>query len=142
MTNNKVQIKILSTQHDISEETTENIYLGNYRRLADKHVIAYDEYFEEEGCVPSKNSNLIKITADSVEISKKGTVNTRMLFKSKETYKDIYQTPFGSFDMSLETEQLKISETDDSVSVTICYTLSLNHARVSRCTIQMVIEEI
>ena len=141
MNNNKVQIKILSTQHDISEETMETIYTGNYRKLADKHVIAYDEYFEEEGCAPSKNTNLIKITTDSVEITKKGTVTTRMLFKSGETYKDIYQTPFGGFDMLLETEQLEISETDNHISVTICYSLSLNHAQVSRCTIQMQIKE-
>lgn len=140
--NNKVQIKILSTQHDISDETMETIYTGNYRNLSGKHIISYDEYFEEEGTIPSKSTNLVKIEGDAIQITKKGTVNTQMYFKSSKDYKDLYQTPFGSFDMLIQTERLEIKEMQNQISATICYTLSLNHVPVSKCTIQMEIKEI
>lgn len=136
----KVQITIHSTQHDISEETTENIYTGKYRFVADKHVVNYEEYFSEEGTAPSKTTNLVKIGKDFVHISKKGTVNTQMHFQVSKKHQDIYRTPFGNFDMTITTHHMSLEEKEDGLTVNISYSLGLNHCPVSKCTIQMQIK--
>lgn len=137
--NHTVQITICSTQHDISDETTETVYCGNYRFIGGKHIISYDEYYEEDGSVPSKSTNLLKIEKDMLQITKRGTIQSQMLFRTGKKYNDIYRTPFGSFDMEIQTEQLDISENDNQILATIRYTLAFNHAPVSKCTIQITI---
>lgn len=138
----KVQIIISSTQHDISEETTQTSYLGKYRFLAGKHVIAYEEYFQEEGNPPTKSTNLIKITENSVHITKKGTVTTQMHFEPSTIHRDSYQTPFGTFDMMITTEQLTIEDNHKEQTVHIKYSLSLNNSPVSKCTIEIRIKHL
>lgn len=140
MNTNKVQITIESIQHDISEEVMKTVYSGNYRNVNQKHLISYEEYFEDEGNPPSKNTNLIKITKDSVYINKKGVLNTQMHFEAGKTHSGKYQTPFGCFDMLIHTEQLTITTTKEAIIADIVYSLSLNQSPISRCTIQMRIE--
>lgn len=139
--NKNVQITIKGTQHDISDSSMETTYLGSYRQLAGKHVISYNEYFEEDGAPPSTNANLIKIDNGTIHITKKGTVNTQMHFESGKKHHGIYQTPFGSFDMVIHTEKLAILETEQGLVADILYTLSLNHCPVSKCTIQIKVTE-
>lgn len=141
MNNTNVKITIQGTQHDISEETTEATYSGCYRFLSGKHIITYDEYFEEEGTLPSKNTNLIKIDSDSIQITKKGTVTTQMYFENGKKHFGTYQTPFGTFDMMLYTNQLTLQKTEQIISATINYELSLNNCPVSKCTIHIYISE-
>ena len=133
----QVRIDIKSTQHDISEETLDTIYNGNYHCIDKKHIIRYEEYFEVEGTAPLKNTNLIKIENDSVQIIKKGAINTQMQFTAGQQYHGSYQTPFGCFNMMIYTEQLKIQETENTLQADIVYTLELNQCPVSKYTICM-----
>ena len=68
----KAEIRIYSTQHDISEERVENIYIGEYRFLAGAHVITYEEFFQNEGNLPVKSTSLIKVGENYIHIAKKG----------------------------------------------------------------------
>ena len=135
--NENVQIIIHSTQHDLSNETMETTYTGKYRRLSDKHLITYDEYFEDEGVPPTKNTNLIKIDENSVQITKKGIITTQMHFENGKKHLGVYQTPFGSFNMMLQTKTLTIDETEHAILAMINYVLYLDGRRVSEYTIQM-----
>ncbi len=135
--NETVQIIIHSTQHDLSEETMETTYTGKYRRLSDKHLITYDEYFEDEGMPPTRNTNLIKIDANSVQITKKGVITTQMCFENGKKHLGVYQTPFGSFNMMLQTKMLTVDETEHAILATINYILHLDGRLVSEYTIQM-----
>lgn len=135
------EITICSTQHDISEETTETVYTGEYRFLAGTHVISYDEYFQEEGNIPSKTTSLVKINENFIHIAKKGTITTQMHFEPCKTYQGNYQTPFGSFAMLIDTEQISVSEQENEIKADFKYHLSLNHCPVSRYTIQIRIKK-
>ena len=140
MTNGKVQITIKSTQTDISDESMESTYTGNYRQLAGKHIVTYEEYFESEGTFPAKNTNLMKIEKNSIQITKKGAITTQMYFASDKKHSGSYQTPFGNFDMTIHTEYLTVQETNQTVTADIVYHLSLNGSPVSKCNIHMKIK--
>jgi len=137
MNTKQVSINIQSTQHDISEETLDTIYSGNYHYIDKKHIIRYEEFFEGDGTTPLKNTNLIKIENDSVQIIKKGAINTQMQFTAGQTYHGSYQTPFGCFQMTIYTEHLEIKETATTLQANIVYTLDLNQCPVSKYTICM-----
>lgn len=137
MTDGKVQITIHSTQTELSDEPMEAVYSGNYRRLAGKHIITYDEYFGEEGASPVPNKNLMKIEKDVIVITKRGAITTQMHFEKNKKHSGSYQTPFGSFHMTICTEELSVQETGQSIIAKMLYYLSLNGSRGSKCSILM-----
>lgn len=137
MNTKQVRIDIKSTQHDIAEETLDTTYNGKYHCIDKKHIIHYEEYFEGEGTAPLKNTNLIKIDNDSVQIIKKGAINTQMQFITGQEYHGSYQTPFGCFNMTIYTEQVKIKANANALQADITYTLDLNQCPVSKYTICM-----
>lgn len=140
MTDGKVEITIKSTQTDISDESMETMYIGDYRQFAEKHIITYEEYFENEGAFPAKNKNLMKIEKNCIQITKKGAITTQMYFEPDKKHFGSYQTPFGNFDMTIHTERLTVQETSQTVTADIVYHLSLNGSPVSKCNIQMKIK--
>lgn len=143
MKSKEITITISGTQHDISEDSMENTYIGQYAVMTGQHIIKYDEYAIEDDDMQASdavkyiNKNLVKINSNSVHITKKGAVNTQMYFEQGKKYNGVYQTPFGNFDMMIETEQLNISEASHTISIEILYALSLNKCPVSKCTIHM-----
>ncbi len=134
------EITIYSTQHDISDETTETLYTGEYRFLADTHVISYEEFFQEEGNPPAKTTTLIKIGEDFIHIAKKGAITTQMHFEPLKAYHGSYQTPFGTFALLIDTKHLAVCEQENEVQADIKYYLSLNNCPVSRCIIRIQIK--
>ena len=135
----KAEIRIYSTQHDISEERVENIYTGEYRFLAGAHVITYEEFFQNEGNLPVKSTSLIKVGENYIHIAKKGAITTQMHFEPQKKYYGNYQTPFGSFDMAIDTEHVTSCWQEHEISAKLQYFLSLNNCPVSKYTVQIAI---
>lgn len=131
------EITIYSTQPDISEETTETIYTGEYHFLTNTHIISYEEFFHEEGNTPEKTSTLIKIGENFIHIAKKGAITTQMHFESFQTFHGSYQTPFGTFALFIDTEHLSVCKQENEIQADIKYSLSLNNCPVSKCTIRI-----
>ncbi len=134
---NQAQITISSTQHDISDEPMWIAYAGKHRRLAGNHIITYEEYPTEEGNISAKNTNLLKIGQNFVHITKRGTVSSQMHFEPGKKHQSTYQTPYGSFDMAITTENVSVQESDKALLAKIEYFLSLNQCPVSKYTIEI-----
>lgn len=111
---------------------------GTYRYVRDKHVICYDEILEEtfEG-EPITSSCIMKITEDSLSLIRHGQIETEMHFKPDETYNGYYDTLAGSMQMCLRTSFFHITETEDTVSVRLEYSLDLNYSHVSDCCLNI-----
>jgi len=137
MTDGIVQITIQSKQAHISDESMEITYRGSYRQFVGKHIISYEEYFEEAASSPAKSTNLMKIEKNAIQITKKGAVTTQMYFEKGKKHFGSYQTPFGNFDMVIYTEKLTVKETEQTVTADIIYQLSLNGSHVSKCKLRM-----
>lgn len=135
----KVLITITgSHETDGETESIETIQPGNYKFLQGKHFVQYEEVLEESlSGKPVCAKCLLKISSDSVTLSKKGPTRTEMYFKAGEDYTTLYDTPFGSLQMKLYTTTLNIQETEDSLNITIDYSMDMNYSHVSDCNIKI-----
>lgn len=142
--NNNVLVTVRGLQHEIDDkEGIQTKQTGNYRMVAGKHVISYKEYFRDENTGEDATiSNLLKISNDTVTLTKRGATNTEMTFKEGKTHTGFYETPFGSMQMRLDTTRVDINEDNDKIEISIDYGLDMNYSHVSDCTINMVIESL
>ncbi len=142
--NDKVLITITGLQNEISEDDSiQTIQQGKHKFMADKHVIFYEELPEQEsGLDPVPVKNIVKISKNTVTISKHGGTSMDMVFQKDHHHTCIYETPLGSFHVNIITTKLDIQETEDSVNVEINYDLEINYNHISDCTVSMDIQSI
>ena len=72
------------------------------------------------------------IKPEEVILSRRGTVNARMVFRSGEKQKFRYQTDFGALNMGLNTHRLVSSMGEHGGDVEIEYDLNFNQSFLSR----------
>lgn len=118
-------------------DTVEMINTGKYFFREGKHYIKYQESLEE-GMV---SDNMIKIGRNEVELIRKGTINTNMVFTTGQKNVSYYETPFGMMSMGIDTTELDITQTDDAINIELMYALDMNCEHVSNCHVRIDISE-
>ena len=115
-------------------EPVEVITAGDYYKKKGKHYILYDEVMEGfEG----STRNLIKITDDSLDITKKGVSNVHMIFEKNKKNISYYHTPFGSILIGIDAKSVDINETDENIDIKVKYNLEVNYEHLADCSITM-----
>ena len=89
------------SEHD--KEDVEMIIGGDYFWKNGKHYVLYEEVMEESGEVVK---NTVKITPDSMDILKKGSINTHMVFQKGQKNVSCYLTPVGELTVGIETRAI------------------------------------
>lgn len=114
---------------DIEVITTGDYYLKN-----GKHYVIYDEVLDgfDEGV-----RNTLKISADSMDIRKKGAANAHMVFEQDKKNMTRYATPMGEMMVEISTNRIQIDEQEDSLKVKVDYSLGINYEHVSDCNIML-----
>ena len=142
--NNNVLVTVHGLQHETDDkEGIQTKQTGSYRLVAGKHVISYKEYFKDENTGKDAIiSNLLKISDDTITLTKRGATNTEMTFKEGTTHTTFYETPFGSMQMRLDTTRVDINEQTDRIEISIDYGLDMNYSHISDCTITLIIESL
>lgn len=122
--NNRVILEIAGLHTTSSDnDAVEMIHSGEYYFRNGKHYVKYQESLESgELC-----DNMLKISPKQVEFQKKGAVSTNMIFTVGEKNITCYETPFGTLTMGVDTHDLVIKETEDSLLVDIDYALDINY---------------
>ena len=125
--NQDILIAIAGLQYEVdAEEAVEVISAGKYRKIDNTHYISYEETVaadeEAEGGV---SKNLLKISPDLVELSKKGYSNVNMVFESGKKTVTYYNTPFGNLLVGIYTTHIQITEKEEGLLVNIRYPLEL-----------------
>lgn len=135
----KVLVAITGSQNGLEDEDSiQTLQPGSYGYIQNKHVIRYEELQEESLTgQPATAQCILKISADSVTLSKKGHTQTEMYFKQGESFDTIYETPLGSLHMGLYTTRLEITEKEDSLSLDLEYSLEMNYSHISDCNIHI-----
>ncbi len=133
-----VLITISGTQFTDGENgDVELITAGSYYRKNGKHYITYDEVMEGfDGVI----RNTIKIQPDSMDIIKSGIANVHMSFERNKKRLTCYATPMGDMMVGLNTRNILVDETDDSLKVRVEYSLDINYEHVSECNIMVDIQ--
>ena len=79
--------------------------------------------------------NTVKITPDSMDILKKGSINTHMVFQKGQKNVSCYLTPVGELTVGIETRDIEITETEDFLKVDVKYALEINYDHIADCSI-------
>lgn len=107
---------------------------GQYYWRGDKHYLVYDEI--AEGC-DTPIRNIMKFDAEQVSIRKSGVINTEMVFRQgMETFSN-YTTPYGVLDFSIQTQKIRIEESDQLLEADVRYRLTVNSQARENCFIKV-----
>ena len=118
-------------EDDVIEVVTPATYY--YRN--GKHYIIYDEIVEG---VSDTIKNKIKISGtDSLEIMKSGLSNTHMIFEKNKKNLTYYKTLYGQMLVGLNTRNMEIEVSDETIKVRVDYELDVNHEPLANCKIRM-----
>ena len=119
---------------DGEDGNIEVVTAGDYYNRGGKHYILYDEVTEG---MDGHTSNVIKIGENSLEITKKGLMNTRLVVEKGRSHRTVYQTPLGDIELSLTGQELTVTETEERIDIRAEYVLAVNEENLSECTIEM-----
>lgn len=135
--NDKVYIKIKglaleeqAADGSIMEEADniEVINVGRYTSRGGKEYVKFEEVYDGAS---QKSISIIKISDDSVEVSKKGAITTCMEFvKNKKTI-SCYNTPYGSINISIFTSVFEIKRSEDAILIALEYTMEVNDQQMN-----------
>ena len=106
-----ISIKGLRVTED-TDEDVEVITPGKYYLKNGKHYLLYDEIDEESG---KTIKNMIKITSEYVEVTKRGGISSKLCFQEEKSYQSIYSTMFGEFLMETKTDAVMLDESDEVI---------------------------
>ncbi len=118
-------------------EPVEMITAGDYYKKNGKHYILYDEVMEG---FDGNTKNIIKLTEDSLDNTKKGISNVHMVFEKNKKNVSYYNTPFGSLLIGIDAKSVDIAETESHIDVKIKYNLEVNYEHLADCSITMSIQ--
>lgn len=119
-------------QMDDDASDVEVITAGEYFWKNGKHYVIYDELMEG---FDGSTRNTVKITPEKMDIHKKGIANADMVFEKNCRRLTRYATPMGEMIIEIGTNQIQVEEEEDSLKVTVNYSLDINYEHVSDCNI-------
>lgn len=122
-----------------TDDTVEVITVGEYYYVNGKHYIIYEDVDEDNG---EKTKNTIKVSSESIEVKKKGYVNTNMIFEKEKINKSYYSTPFGDMAVEIDTNDIEISEEENKIEIKVDYALLVNAQPMSNCAIRILVKEL
>lgn len=127
-----ISVKGLQMAPDNENDIVEMIYPGEYYFRNGKHYLIYDEV--TEGFTQS-TKNIIKVTNDYMELTKKGVVNVHMLFEKRQKNNTYYYTPYGSLQIGIDATSVDVFETEERIHIDASYALEINCEHVADCNI-------
>ena len=118
------------------KQSVEEGRLNNKDKVFIKIKGLYTGTMDEEA---SCDGSIIKIDGDSVEVTKKGVVSTKMRFTMGSKNMTYYQTPYGNMSLGIITKSLEIERTEDTISIYLVYGMEVNCEHLSDCDMQITI---
>ena len=133
-----VVITVRGLQAEVNaDEAIEVISAGTYLRKGEMHYLSYEEA-DEDGKI---TKNRIKISPDSIEMTKQGTITTQMFFAMGNKQYSCYTTPFGDMTLGISTKSIKVEEEESSLQVNLRYGLEVNGTHLSDCALDIKVKE-
>lgn len=133
---NQVQLTVTGRQKDEfgTESVTETKAVAEYYKKNGTTYIFYEEVPEGSNSIIK---NTIKFKNNVLELTKKGALNTRMVFDAENDFRMDYQTPFGCLQMDIHTESVNCTLRDGLPQITATYTLTTEENLLSRSNVSI-----
>lgn len=119
--NNNALISVSSKQIGNEDELVEIVTQGKFYK---ENNCYFAEYEETELSGMEGTTTTLKIKEDQFSLIRMGTTNTKMKFKDKDYDISLYDTPYGTMELEIETNKLDIKVDDGGGEVFIDYNLS------------------
>ncbi len=119
---------------EFDSDDVKMITTGDYYMKNGKHYILYDEIVEDSGEIIK---NTIKIRPDGMDVIKKGSTTTHMVFEKNKKNLSCYMTPFGEMIVGIATSDIQIQEEEHHLRVNVEYSLDINYEHISDCNITL-----
>lgn len=127
-----LSIKGLQIAEDAQSDTVEVISPGEYYFRNGKHYLLYEEVSEGQQRI---TKNIIKVTDDYMELTKKGELNVHMIFEKNKKNVTYYNTPYGSLLIGIDAYRVDVREEENELWVDVEYTLEINNEHIANCRI-------
>ena len=101
--------------------------------------ILYEEIPEDGGPV---SKNTIKLKNQVLELTKRGALATRMVFKPGTEHMTDYATPYGCLKLGVFTEKVTASPHPEGLTIRAEYTLTSDGSLLSRCCLTLTAREV
>lgn len=130
----KILLTLIGRQRgeDGEELTTKTDTAADYYEKNGSRYFLYDETQED---TPMVAKNILKLKGGLLELTKRGTVTTHMVFEAGREYCTNYVTPYGCLKMEIATRSVESSFHDGEMKIRIDYALFSDHRFLSDCTL-------
>ena len=138
--NQQVQLTLIGRQRDPSGNETVTELSANaefYERNGSLYIL-YEEKSEDGSLI----KNVIKHKNNLLELTKKGAVNTCMVFEPGRENMTDYVTPFGLLRFGILTDSVKSQHQMEYLEITADYTLTEQGRVISSCNIFIKIQNL
>lgn len=133
-----IKIKLIGVQRpagEISEpEVLELETTGVFYEKDGVCYIKYDEFIEEAE-PPVKN--LLRFDEHMLQVTKRGSVNTEMLFDQKKPSLVYYATPVGPICMNICTEAYRMDKAEQGINIDVRYCIDFNNDYITNCSLNV-----
>lgn len=118
----KAIISVSSKQIGSGDEAIEVVTPGNFYKKDDSYYAVYEET-EVSGM--EGTTTTLKIGPDKFSLIRMGSTNAKMEFDKKVKSVSMYNTPYGTIELKIETRKLDIKVNDNGGNISINYNMSL-----------------
>lgn len=100
----------------------------------------YVKFEEEAEGFSEKTKCLLKMKENHVELTKKGLVDSCMVFEKGKSHVTRYKTPFGMILMGIRTGHLHMLEEENAMAIQIEYELEAEEQHMADCSIRIMVK--
>lgn len=136
----KVRLTLTGRQRDETgqENVTELSAEAEYYERNGSRYILYEENEADTGCAQS----ILKLKDGLLELTRKGSVNTHMVFEEGREHMTDYNTPFGALQLGIVTSGVCSKQSEDCLEIHIDYDLTDRGHILSHCNIFIKIQDL
>lgn len=136
----KVRLTLTGRQRDETgqENVTELSAEAEYYEKNGSRYILYKENGADTGCTQS----IIKLKDGLLELTRKGSVNTHMVFEEGREHMADYNTPFGALQLGIVTMDIYTSQSKDCLEIHADYELTDRGHILFHCNISIKIQDL
>ncbi len=135
----EIILTIKGEQKYTAEEVTETVTEtgAEYYLKNNSHYVIFEE--ETEG-FKEKTRSVLKFRKGYAELTRKGLVQSHMVFEEDKLYMTAYRTPFGVVPMGIHTKRLQITEEENTIRIEAEYELEAHEEHMADCRIEIMIQ--
>lgn len=137
--NKKALIHVFSVQPDESdkEEPIEVVTPGSFYKKGDFYYAMYEET-EISGM--EGTTTTLKIGEDKFSLIRRGNITSKMEFEMDKKNISMYNTPYGTLQLSIDTKELDIEMGEEGGKISIDYDMTVEGQKPQNTSLSVHIE--